>query len=266
MFNDIRIANNFWEALQLQIRVIYALMLRETKTMYGRSSFGYLWVIVQTAFGIVVFWGIREVMGAKTEGIPIPVFLITGFTAWNLFSDSLNKLMAAVNANTALLYYSKVRHFDLFLSRVLLCGATNLVVLVLMLTAADFANIDIRVSNLYPFIVAWMLLMAIGSGLGMMCCGLQRYLPSVGILVSMILRIALFISGVIFPYSAIPADYQFLAEMNPIFHLIEYSRESFSYSYTVSFVDLRMVSMVALMCLLAGFLVETGTRKKVDLV
>ena len=48
----------------VQCRVIAALMLREVHTINGNSKLGYLWVLVQSAFSIAVFWGLREFMNA----------------------------------------------------------------------------------------------------------------------------------------------------------------------------------------------------------
>ena len=44
-------------ALIVQGRVIYALMMREVHTIYGTSRLGYLWALIQTMWGIGVFWG-----------------------------------------------------------------------------------------------------------------------------------------------------------------------------------------------------------------
>lgn len=48
----------------VQGRVIMALILREVYTLYGSSRLGYLWAVIQTMFGIGIFWGIREIAGA----------------------------------------------------------------------------------------------------------------------------------------------------------------------------------------------------------
>ena len=49
----------------VQGRVIMALILREVHTLYGSSRLGYLWAVIQTMFGIGIFWGIREIAGAR---------------------------------------------------------------------------------------------------------------------------------------------------------------------------------------------------------
>ena len=93
-------------ALTVQGRVIAALILREIHTLYGNTRLGYLWAIIQTAFGIGVFWAFREVMGAHApHGMGMAVFLLCGFIPWYIFSDTISRCMKAVSANQALLTF-----------------------------------------------------------------------------------------------------------------------------------------------------------------
>ena len=63
----------------VQCRVIAALMLREVHTINGNSKLGYLWVLVQSAFSIAVFWGLREFMNAHApHGMSMALFLALG--------------------------------------------------------------------------------------------------------------------------------------------------------------------------------------------
>ena len=39
-------------ALRIQLRVIFALLLRETRVAFGTSSLGYLWAILTPALGV----------------------------------------------------------------------------------------------------------------------------------------------------------------------------------------------------------------------
>lgn len=265
--SQVQVAQNFSEALRVQARVVWALMLREIKTMYGRSRFGYLWVVIQTAFGVCVFWAFRAALGSRDEhGLSLPVFLITGFCAWNVFSEAISKVMVAIDANQALLFYSKVRHFDLVLARVLLVGATNVVVLILLMLVVYVGGFNFTLNSLWPFIIAWFFLMVCGAGLGMLACALKRYSDSVAVIVPMIMRIAIFVSGVLFSYNALPHSLRFLAEYNPVFQLIEYSRLSFSYVYPGDILNLEEVSLFALTVFFVGMFVETATRKKRDVI
>ena len=46
-------------AIAVQLRVIWALMLREIHTINGKSRLGYLWVLIQGVFNVAVFWALR---------------------------------------------------------------------------------------------------------------------------------------------------------------------------------------------------------------
>ena len=79
-------------AFVTEYRVITALMLREIHTIYGNSRIGYLWVLIQSAFNIGVFWAIREIAGASSpHGMSIAMFLIAGFGIWNVASSCISK-------------------------------------------------------------------------------------------------------------------------------------------------------------------------------
>ena len=65
-------------AFLVQCRVIAALMLREVHTINGNSKLGYLWVLVQSAFSIAVFWVLRAFMNAQApHGMNMALFLVT---------------------------------------------------------------------------------------------------------------------------------------------------------------------------------------------
>ena len=50
-------------AARVQTRVIWALMLRETKTLFGKHKLGYMWALINAAFSIGIFWAIRDFGG-----------------------------------------------------------------------------------------------------------------------------------------------------------------------------------------------------------
>lgn len=250
----------------VQIRVVYALMLRETKTVFGRSRFGYLWVVIQTAFNVVVIWVIREVVhSGNIPGLPLPVFLICGFTVWRIFSETVTKVMMSVEANSALLYFSKVRYFDLALARALLITATNLVVFILLMTIAYLLGYTYPILSLWPCLYSIAMLLLLGMGIGLICCAIRRYTESIGVLIAMIMRIGVFISGVMFSLSHLPPSMKFMIDWNPILQLVEYSRTSFSYSYSGGeFLRPDFVSFVVITTLLGGMALEVITRTKTD--
>lgn len=262
MFDHIVVARTFKEAMMIQARVIHALMLRETRTMYGKSKFGYLWAVINTAFGICLMWVIRGfIRSMDPYGLELPMFLLCGFTAWSCFNSSVTKVSSAVSSNLSLLYYSKVRHFDLIVARVLLLGATNVFVFICLATFFYLIGYKFEITTLWPFIIAWFYLLLLGTGVGAMCCALTRYFPSTMMFVNMIMRVGMFLSGVMWSYMRLPHWMVEYALLNPVFQLIEYSRTSFSYIYPGDVLDVPYTTFWTIAVLTVGLGAEILTRK-----
>lgn len=78
-------------------RDLCMLMVRRSiTTQYKQTLLGMLWFVIQplltTAMYMVVFGGIA---GISTDGLPQPLFYLSGIALWNYFADSMTK-----NANT----------------------------------------------------------------------------------------------------------------------------------------------------------------------
>ena len=132
----------------VQGRVIMALILREVHTLYGSSRLGYLWAVIQTMFGIGIFWGIREIAGARApHGMSVLMFLLAGFGLWATFSETLTKCMSAVSGNKALLTFPQVTPLDLMLSRTVVVWGTQLSSGCVITGIAAFCGTSLYVSD-----------------------------------------------------------------------------------------------------------------------
>lgn len=218
-------------ALTVQGRVIAALILREVHTLYGNTRLGYLWAIIQAAFGIGVFWGVREVLGAHApHGMSMAVFLLCGFLPWYIFSDTLNRCLRAVSANQALLTFPQVTELDLMLARTIVVWGTQILsaIIILSVAAACGQSLALRA----PASLAATLFFAplLGLGLGLVFASLARFWPTLDKLVPMCLRILFFASGIFFQVSELPGRLAHILLFNPIAQLIEWQRYGFSTS------------------------------------
>ena len=105
-------------ALQVQLRVIHALMIRELVTRYGRDNIGFLWVMVEPLlFGglVALIW---HMMHGETEhGIGITAFIVTGYIPITLFRQGVARSVAVFNANSSLLYHRQVKIVDFIFVR-----------------------------------------------------------------------------------------------------------------------------------------------------
>ncbi len=101
-------------AVVIQARVIHALMLRETKTRYGKHKLGYLWALFEPVLQVMVFVILFTMGGHETvSGMPLVLFVLTGVTPFILFRNTMQQGLNAIDANRALLTFPQVKTFDL---------------------------------------------------------------------------------------------------------------------------------------------------------
>ena len=67
------------ELIKTQIRVIAALVLRETRATFGTSQLGYLWAFIQPLGGLAVLVGLWALIGRKAPyGTSLALYFATG--------------------------------------------------------------------------------------------------------------------------------------------------------------------------------------------
>lgn len=130
---------SFIKSFRIQLRVIYALLMREIITRYGRHNIGFLWLFVEPMIFtglIALFW---QMVRASNLGqnMPIVPFAVIGYSVLLCWRNSVGRTTKAIESNSGLLYHRNVTIIDVFLARIFLevFGAT---VSLLILSALFF--------------------------------------------------------------------------------------------------------------------------------
>jgi capsular polysaccharide transport system permease protein len=154
--------------LAIQARVIWALLLREVITRFGRQNIGVLWLFVEPmvfTLGVATFWYAAGMHHGS--GIPIIAFAITGYSSVLLWRNTVSRCSRAVQSNMALLYHRNVHVLDVLLARSLLemAGSTaSFVVLTLIFVAGEWIAAPVDLGRV---LVGWLMLAWFGLGLAL---------------------------------------------------------------------------------------------------
>ena len=255
----------FLEALKVQKRVVWALMLRETKTLFGKHKLGYLWAVINASFQIGVFWTIREVAGFQPpHGMTTLVFLLGGFIPWLIFSHGVSDGMSAIWANRSLLTYPQVFPLDPLIARVLLQSAMQTLVFGLLLFLGWGMGQHVVIENPHAIIVALFLAILLGFGGGATFSALNLMWPMTSQIVPMLIRVLFFTSGLFFSVVDLPVAAQKVLFYNPLTHVIELMRQGFVTDYGEYFISLPYAFSFALLLLVVGLLLERYSRRYLD--
>lgn len=119
--------HSFVRSFKIQLRVIYALLMREIITRYGRRNIGFLWLFLEPIIFVLlvsVFW--QAIRAERFNDMPIIPFAVIGYSVVLCWRNSVSRTTKAVGANVGLLYHRNVTVIDVFLARVFLevFGAT----------------------------------------------------------------------------------------------------------------------------------------------
>jgi len=242
-------------SFQIMIATVHALLMREIKTRFGANRLGYFWAIAEPVAQASIMALIFTLLGrTSVSGIPIALFLFTGILPFKFFGKLIPQIGAAVGANKALFTYRQVTAIDPIITRVLIETVTFIVVYVLILCAMAWLGFAVFPDDLLALLAACFLLLTLAIGLGLLLCCAITYWPDAVKLFAMIMAPMFFISGVLYCATMIPEQYWYLFSWNPIFHLIELSRDAFFVSYKTPIGDWYFVSFVALSCLSLGLM------------
>lgn len=105
--------SHFRESLDVQLRVIHALIIRELTTRFGRENIGFLWVMVEPLLfaGLVaIVW--RFMKGPEEHGISVVAFVVTGYIPVVLFRHGVTRSISVFLANSSLLYHRQIKIID----------------------------------------------------------------------------------------------------------------------------------------------------------
>jgi ABC-2 type transport system permease protein/capsular polysaccharide transport system permease protein len=156
------------ESFAIQCRVIWALILREMITMYGRHGLGFLWIFAMPMIltvGITFAWSLRGV----SEGggsIPIAAFALTGYSVLIVFRNMPSTAGVAVKMNVPLLYHRNVRVIDLFLARILLQIGSITLSLVVLTGVFSWFGLMTPPRDIMKALEGWMTACFFGLSLG----------------------------------------------------------------------------------------------------
>jgi capsular polysaccharide transport system permease protein len=255
----------FFKALSVQVRVIYALILRETRTRYGKTRIGYLWALFEPLAHMLIFVAIFSFIGRSSPlGGSVAMLVLTGLFPYNLFSNLATQLMNAVEANRVLLSYPHVTPFDVMVARTILEVATQIVVFGFVLLILSVQNLwDMKVDSLIDVIMVILVTTALGAGLGLINAVLAFKFPSYANIFGMTMRPMYFLSGIFFVVGYMSTDIQNIMYYNPIAHLIEWFRSAIYAGYESSFLDKQYLFSFTLAVVFFGLLLLKLVRHKI---
>lgn len=246
--------------------LLFLMVKRDFISFYKQTILGPIWFFIQPIMTTVVFvFVFGNLAGIQTDGIPQPLFYLSGIVAWNYFSDCLTKTSTVFKDNTHIL--SKIYFPRLIMP--LSIVASNLVKLgvqtLLLISVFVFYFLTDKISFstfhfaslLVPFYV--LLMAALGLGLGMIISAMTTKYRDLSFFVTFGVQLMMYGTAVIYPLSEAEKKFSPLLlsiiKYNPMTTIIEGIRYGLFVKGTFSVQLFCLTVLIILIILLIGIVI-----------
>lgn len=262
---NIKSIKRYFPAVIIQFRVIFSLLLRETRTTFGKSSLGYLWAILTPALGV----GLLVLIFSFASRVPpfgqsLALFFATGFLTYEFYSKLSNSLMMVMASNRALFLYPIVIPTSAIIARFILITLTYFLIMLIFygfLILFEFASFPSFPIKLF---FSFLGIALFGLGVGLINLLLIGIWDSWRFVWTIINRPLFFISGIFFIPSLLPEYVLNYLKWNPVMHLIEWVRSSYYPNYDSRILDPGYLLILSFSFIVIGLFGERLLRHKIN--
>ncbi len=209
-------------------RIIWALIMRELSTRYGRDDLGFVWVLAEPLIFATAVASLWSVIRPPFEyGIRVVPFTITGYMPLILVRQTTGFVVNSVRVNHALLYHRHITPLHLFISRFLVEMIGISFAYILLVVTLNFLGIMPLPKDVLVLIGGWFLLAWVAFGMALIMGALAEIFEFVERFVQVLTYILIPLSGAFFMASALPPTYRRLAQIFPFIHCFEIMRGAY---------------------------------------
>lgn len=230
--------------LQRILQTAWLRALMGLKSEARETRLGHLWWLVEPAMHLTVYYLVFGVL-LRHGGDDYVAYLLVGIVHWLWFAKSIQNASSAILVSRGLILQLPLHTAIFPLAEVLRDALKQLLVVgVLLGILAAMGYTPHLLLMLYPLLFALQLLLILPcAGLA---AALMPYIPDMRVIIPAGLQLGMFVSGVFFTRDLIPADYQWLLQLNPVYLILESQRDVL--------IRQRAPDWPALGCLLAALL------------
>lgn len=210
---------HYWDLAMLLVR-------RDFVAYYKQTLLGPLWYIIQPLLSTLVFTIIfGNIANIPTDGVPQPLFYMSGILFWNYFSECLSKNSTTFTTNANIFGKVYFPRLTVPISVVL----SNLIKFVIQLALfigfyVYYVIIGSKITPnwtlfLFPLLILETAVLSLG--VGVVISSLTTKYRDLTFLVSFGIQLWMYATPIVYPLSQIPEKWRFAFILNPMSSIVE---------------------------------------------
>ncbi|OHB44686.1 MAG: hypothetical protein A2178_00355 [Planctomycetes bacterium GWC2_49_10] len=191
----------------------------ELRSEGTRTYAGYLWWVLEPLLSLAVYYvAFKYIFNRGTDNLA--TFLFSGIVIYRFFAGTVTRSAISISTEHGLMNLVYI-HKSVFPLSILLVNLIKfLLTFVLVLVAVQLSGISITWAYLaIPFLI--LLQMLLTAGVSMICAAIVPFFPDFQMILSTLLSLLIFLSGVFYNIKTLSPKMQNLLRLNPVAAIIE---------------------------------------------
>lgn len=234
--------------------LFYFFTWRDVKVKYKQAALGILWAVLQPLVMMVMFTLIfSRALQVSSDGIPYPVFALSGLLIWNIFSNGLLNSANSMVANANIIKKIYFPRLIIPMSAILTALVDFFIALGIYAIVLIYYRQDISILRLVFYLPISILLTVITTfGIGTGLAALNVKYRDFQYMLPFFIQFLLFANPVLYSAKAFTNPWlNTLMKINPIAASIQLCRSIFT-NQEADWQSVYLSSIVAVLLLLAG--------------
>lgn len=238
----------------IQRRVIWALILRETVTRFGREGLGMLWLIGEPAMFIIGVMVMFSIIDQGYGSVGVGEYLAVSYPTLLFWRNGTGRVVKGLEVNRALLHHRQIRPIDIIYSRIILEFSSCIAVFFFLFPIFIFLGICQFPADLFQMCIGYLLVIWFSFAFVMIMAALSDLSETIEKISHIILYLMLPFSGVFLPAYIVPEPYRGYLLYFPLVDTVEYFHRGYFGNRMPTYYHLGYTAFVLLAMTVFGYM------------
>lgn len=229
---------------------------RDFVTFYKQTILGPIWYVLQPLMSTIAFTVVfGRIAGLSTDGLPQPLFYMSGIVVWSYFSDALTNTSNTFLQNTHI--FSKIYFPRLLVPISVVFSSMIKLTIQFGLFVIVFGYYWTLEQSILPSPFVFLLpllffqMAALSLGCGILISSMTTKYRDLNFVISFGVQLWMYATPIVYPLSQVPDKYRLLFDLNPMtaivtnFRYLAFSRGQFDVIATAASVSITLIILMA---------------------
>ncbi len=220
----------FFKEIYVQRKTIWDLGVNDFKVRYTNSYLGVIWGFAQPIIQILMFYFIFDIgfRNPPVEDAPFLIWIMCGLIPWTFYSEAINSGTNCLFEYSYLIKKVVFRVSMLPLVKVISALIVHIVFIMFIIIVMLMYNYQVDLFCLQFFYYLFCMIVLV-TGMTWITSSLSVFVKDVREIVSVFLQFGFWFAPIVWNFSMIESDLQWVFKLNPFYYIIQGYRDTFIY-------------------------------------